>query len=248
MWKRTQNEQGLSLALLQFHPSSVVLLDTEGRIRSLNRNAERLLSTTEADAVGKSYAGRLRGVALAAHLQADAERRRRRRSARDRGDAPRWPPRELASHGGPAEGRARNRERHRVRRGRGHVVTKARRAARQRGAASRRASPLPRRQRRGDGGRTAFVHRRRGPDTDSQRAPRGRAWLHRDGRGTPARSRRRPPHALPRRRGQGDPRHRWHDRQVRRRRDPRALERARAARRSRSTRAPRRTRDVRRRA
>jgi PAS domain S-box-containing protein len=50
-----RNEQGLSLALLQFHPSSVVLLDTEGRIRSLNRNAERLLSTTEADAIGKSY-------------------------------------------------------------------------------------------------------------------------------------------------------------------------------------------------
>ena len=50
-----RNEQGLSLALLQFHPSSVVLLDTEGRIRSLNRNAERLLSTTDADAVGKSY-------------------------------------------------------------------------------------------------------------------------------------------------------------------------------------------------
>jgi len=52
---RDRNEQGLSLALLQFHPSSVVLLDTEGRVRSLNRNAERLLSTTEADAVGKSY-------------------------------------------------------------------------------------------------------------------------------------------------------------------------------------------------
>lgn len=50
-----RNEQGLSLALLQFHPSSVVLLDAEGRIRSLNRNAERLLSTTELDAVGKSY-------------------------------------------------------------------------------------------------------------------------------------------------------------------------------------------------
>ncbi|HKY51100.1 MAG TPA: adenylate/guanylate cyclase domain-containing protein [Candidatus Limnocylindria bacterium] len=50
-----KNEQGLSLALLQFNPSSVVLLDTEGRIRSLNRNAERLLSTTETDAVGKSY-------------------------------------------------------------------------------------------------------------------------------------------------------------------------------------------------
>jgi PAS domain S-box-containing protein len=46
---------GLSFALLQFNPSSVVLLDTEGRIRSLNRNAERLLSTTEADALGKSY-------------------------------------------------------------------------------------------------------------------------------------------------------------------------------------------------
>src|SRR5438132_7382995 len=46
---RDRNEQGLSLALLQFNPSSVVLLDTEGRVRSLNRNAERLLSTTEAD-------------------------------------------------------------------------------------------------------------------------------------------------------------------------------------------------------
>jgi len=52
---RDRNEQGLSLALLQFNPSSVVLLDTEGRIRSLNRNAERLLSTTEAEAIGKSY-------------------------------------------------------------------------------------------------------------------------------------------------------------------------------------------------
>jgi len=50
-----KNAIGLSLALLQFNPSSVVLLDTEGRVRSLNRNAERLLSTTEADAVGKSY-------------------------------------------------------------------------------------------------------------------------------------------------------------------------------------------------
>jgi len=50
-----RNAQGLSLALLQFNPSSVVLLDTDGRIRSLNRNAERLLSTNEADAVGKSY-------------------------------------------------------------------------------------------------------------------------------------------------------------------------------------------------
>ena len=29
--------------------------DEQGRIRSLNRNAERLLTTTEADAVGKSY-------------------------------------------------------------------------------------------------------------------------------------------------------------------------------------------------
>jgi PAS domain S-box-containing protein len=50
-----RNEQGLSLALLQFNPSSVVLLDTEGKIRSLNRNAERLLSTTETDAIGKTY-------------------------------------------------------------------------------------------------------------------------------------------------------------------------------------------------
>ncbi len=50
-----RNALGLSLALLQFNPSSVVLLDTDGRIRSLNRNAERLLSTTEADAIGKSY-------------------------------------------------------------------------------------------------------------------------------------------------------------------------------------------------
>lgn len=49
------NAQGLSLALLQFNPSSVVLLDTDGRVRALNRNAERLLSTTEADAVGKIY-------------------------------------------------------------------------------------------------------------------------------------------------------------------------------------------------
>ena len=47
--------QGLSLALLQFNPSSVVVMDSEGRIRSLNRNAERLLSTTEPDAIGKSY-------------------------------------------------------------------------------------------------------------------------------------------------------------------------------------------------
>jgi PAS domain S-box-containing protein len=47
--------EGLSFALLQFNPSSVVLLDTDGRIRSLNRNAERLLSTTEAEAIGKSY-------------------------------------------------------------------------------------------------------------------------------------------------------------------------------------------------
>lgn len=47
--------QGMSFALLQFNPSSVVLMDTEGRIRSLNRNALRLLSTTEADAVGKPY-------------------------------------------------------------------------------------------------------------------------------------------------------------------------------------------------
>ena len=45
----------MSFALLQFNPSSVVLMDNDGRIRSLNRNAERLLSTTEADAVGKVY-------------------------------------------------------------------------------------------------------------------------------------------------------------------------------------------------
>ncbi len=45
----------MSFALLQFNPSSVVLMDTEGRIRSLNRNAERLLSTTQTDAVGKPY-------------------------------------------------------------------------------------------------------------------------------------------------------------------------------------------------
>jgi PAS domain S-box-containing protein len=50
-----KNAQGLSLALLQFNPSSVVLLDTEGRIRALNRNAERLLSTTEAESIGKTY-------------------------------------------------------------------------------------------------------------------------------------------------------------------------------------------------
>jgi len=45
----------MSFALLQFNPSSVVLLDNDGRIRSLNKNAERLLSTTEPDAVGKIY-------------------------------------------------------------------------------------------------------------------------------------------------------------------------------------------------
>src|SRR5438132_3871398 len=45
----------MSLALLQFNPSSVVLMDDEGRIQSLNRNAERLLGTTEANAVGKVY-------------------------------------------------------------------------------------------------------------------------------------------------------------------------------------------------
>ena len=45
----------LSFALLQFNPSSVVVMDIEGRIRSLNANAERLLSTTEATALGKSY-------------------------------------------------------------------------------------------------------------------------------------------------------------------------------------------------
>src|SRR5919108_447950 len=45
----------MSLALLQFNPSSVVLMDNEGRIQSLNTNAERLLSTTEANAVGKVY-------------------------------------------------------------------------------------------------------------------------------------------------------------------------------------------------
>jgi len=45
----------MSFALLQFNPSSVVLMDDEGRIRSLNRNAERLHSTTEANAVGKVY-------------------------------------------------------------------------------------------------------------------------------------------------------------------------------------------------
>jgi PAS domain S-box-containing protein len=45
----------LSFALLQFNPSSVVVMDVEGRIRSLNPNAERLLSTTEARAVGRPY-------------------------------------------------------------------------------------------------------------------------------------------------------------------------------------------------
>ena len=45
----------MSFALLQFNPSSVVLMDIDGRVRSLNRNAETLLSTTEAEAVGKVY-------------------------------------------------------------------------------------------------------------------------------------------------------------------------------------------------
>jgi len=45
----------LSFALLQFNPSSVVVMDIEGRIRSLNANAGRLLSTTEAKAIGKPY-------------------------------------------------------------------------------------------------------------------------------------------------------------------------------------------------
>jgi PAS domain S-box-containing protein len=45
----------LSFALLQFNPSSVVVMDTDGRIRSLNANAQRLLSTTEAQAVGRAY-------------------------------------------------------------------------------------------------------------------------------------------------------------------------------------------------
>jgi hypothetical protein len=42
----------LSFALLQFNPSSVVVMDTDGRITSLNVNAQRLLSTTEAESVG----------------------------------------------------------------------------------------------------------------------------------------------------------------------------------------------------
>lgn len=45
----------MSFALLQFNPSSVVVLDTEGRIRSLNANAVRLLGASEADAVGRPY-------------------------------------------------------------------------------------------------------------------------------------------------------------------------------------------------
>src|SRR2546425_6815662 len=45
----------LSFALLQFNPSSVVVMDVEARIRSLNPNAERLPSTTEARAVGRPY-------------------------------------------------------------------------------------------------------------------------------------------------------------------------------------------------
>jgi PAS domain S-box-containing protein len=45
----------LSFALLQFNPSAVVVMDVEGRIRSLNANAQRLLSTTEARAVGRPY-------------------------------------------------------------------------------------------------------------------------------------------------------------------------------------------------
>jgi adenylate cyclase len=45
----------LSFALLQFNPSSVVVMDLEGRIRSLNANAQRLLSTTERDAIGRPY-------------------------------------------------------------------------------------------------------------------------------------------------------------------------------------------------
>jgi PAS domain S-box-containing protein len=45
----------MSFALLQFNPSSVVLMDNDGRIRSLNKNAERLLSTSEPDAIGRVY-------------------------------------------------------------------------------------------------------------------------------------------------------------------------------------------------
>lgn len=50
-----QRAVSLSIALLQFNPSSVVVMDVEGRIRSLNANAQRLLSTTEAQAVGRPY-------------------------------------------------------------------------------------------------------------------------------------------------------------------------------------------------
>src|SRR5207249_11508575 len=50
----------MSLALLQFNPSSVVLMDNEGRIQSPNGNAERLLSTTEANGVGKVYTAAFR--------------------------------------------------------------------------------------------------------------------------------------------------------------------------------------------
>lgn len=45
----------LSFALLQFNPSSVVVMDIDGRISSLNANAERLLSTTAAKALGRPY-------------------------------------------------------------------------------------------------------------------------------------------------------------------------------------------------
>ncbi|HEV8535601.1 MAG TPA: adenylate/guanylate cyclase domain-containing protein [Candidatus Limnocylindria bacterium] len=47
--------EGLSFALLQFNPSSVVVMDVDGHIRSLNANAQRLLATTEAQAVGRPY-------------------------------------------------------------------------------------------------------------------------------------------------------------------------------------------------
>jgi PAS domain S-box-containing protein len=45
----------MSFALLQMNPSSVVVMDSDGRIRSLNKNAERLLSTSEPNAIGKIY-------------------------------------------------------------------------------------------------------------------------------------------------------------------------------------------------
>lgn len=76
----------LDVALLSVTPSAVVAMDTEGRITMLNPAAERLLSTTDDEAVGRLYT-EVFGASLSDRLTALFIRAARRSGAPQRVEA-----------------------------------------------------------------------------------------------------------------------------------------------------------------